>query len=127
VPACLALGIVVLVVLASLNLLLKRRPVGPGLQPDGDDAPHSTAANRSANVVDATWVAVDWTLGRAWRPARFSWVAAGIFAWYRMLPYLMVASQGMLGPGDLARSPFDWRSWPSGITRAWRVFRARLP
>src|SRR2546429_2181116 len=36
--ACWALGILVLALLAPLNLLLKRRPEGLGLQPDGGDA-----------------------------------------------------------------------------------------
>ena len=38
------------------------------------------------NVVDPAWVAVDWTLGRALRTARFWWIAVGylcgMFAWY---------------------------------------------
>jgi MFS family permease len=36
--------------------------------------------------VDTAWVAVDWTLGRALRTARFWWIAVGyccgMFAWY---------------------------------------------
>jgi MFS family permease len=40
----------------------------------------------AANVVDPAWVAVDWTLGRAVRTARFWWVAvgyfSGLFCWY---------------------------------------------
>jgi hypothetical protein len=46
----------------------------------------SAAADPTANVVDAAWVAVDWTLGRAMRTARFWWIAAGylcgLFPWY---------------------------------------------
>jgi len=85
--ACWAMGILVLAVLAPLNLLLKRRPEDLGLEPDGDKAPPGTgAANRTANVVDPTWVAVDWTLGRAMRTARFWWIAVGylcgMFSWY---------------------------------------------
>lgn len=38
------------------------------------------------NVVDRAWAAVDWTLARAMRTARFWWLAAGYFAamiaWY---------------------------------------------
>ena len=38
------------------------------------------------NVVDAAWAAVDWTLARALRTARFWWIAVGyftaLFAWY---------------------------------------------
>src|SRR3989454_2399325 len=85
--ACWAMGILVLALLAPLNLLLRRRPEDLGLEPDGDDAPRGAVnANRTANVVDAAWVAVDWTLGRAMRTARFWWIAVGylcgLFAWY---------------------------------------------
>jgi MFS family permease len=76
--ACWALGIVVLALLAPLNLLLRRRPEDLGLQPDGDHPLHTgAAAGLTPNVVDAAWVAVEWTLGRAMRTVRFWWVAAG--------------------------------------------------
>ena len=43
-------------------------------------------AGKHVNVVDAAWAAVDWTLGRAMRTARFWWIAlgylSGLFAWY---------------------------------------------
>jgi len=85
--ACWAMGILVLALLAPLNLLLRRRPEDLGLEPDGDDTPPgSPAANRTANVVDLAWAAVDWTLGRAMRTARFWWIMVGyfcgLFAWY---------------------------------------------
>ena len=85
--ACLALGIVVLVLLLPLNLLVRRRPDDIGLQSDGDRMSRATAARAtSANVVDPAWAAVDWTLGRAMRTARFWWIAVGyfcaLFAWY---------------------------------------------
>jgi MFS family permease len=85
--SCWALGILILALLAPLNLLLRRRPEDLGLEPDGDDAPPgSPAANRTANVVDPAWAAVDWTLGRAMRTARFWWIMVGyfcgLFAWY---------------------------------------------
>jgi MFS family permease len=85
--ACVALGLLVLAVLAPLNLLVRHRPEDLGLQPDGDRAAAGAAAGRRpSNVVDAAWVAVDWTLGRAVRTARFWWVAAGylfgLYAWY---------------------------------------------
>jgi MFS family permease len=84
--ACLALGIVVLVLLLPLNLLVRRGPEDLGLAPDGDAAAHAVAARAMANVVDPVWVAVDWTLGRAMRTARFWWVAIGyfcaLFVWY---------------------------------------------
>ena len=82
---CLMLGILVLVLLAPLNLLLKRRPEDIGLEPDGARSPGATSAP-SGNIVDHTWAAVDWTLGRALRTRRFWWLALGyfgsLFAWY---------------------------------------------
>ena len=85
--ACRWLGAVVLVVLAPLNLLLRRRPEDLGLAPDGDRAPGGPAAGvRTTNVVDAAWVAADWTLARALGTARFWWIAvsylSGLYAWY---------------------------------------------
>ena len=85
--ACRALGLLILVVLMPLNLLLKRRPEDLGLQPDGERSGGSIITGGSAaNVVDAVWVAVDWTLGRALRTTRFWWIAlgyfCGLFAWY---------------------------------------------
>ena len=75
------------VVLAPLNLLLKRRPADLGLQPDGDrDVIAGAAVSERLNVVDPAWAAVDWTLARALRTARFWWIAVGyfcgLFAWY---------------------------------------------
>ena len=62
------------------------RPQDMGLQPDGDAAPSATAARPPSNVVDTAWAAVDWTLGRAMRTARFWWIAfgyfCGLYAWY---------------------------------------------
>jgi MFS family permease len=84
--ACWALGLLVLLLLVPLNLLLRRRPQDLGLEPDGDRAAAGAAAARPSNVVDATWAAVDWTLARATRTARFWWIASGyflgLFAWY---------------------------------------------
>jgi len=84
--ACSALGLVVLGVLAPLNIVLKRGPEDLGLQPDGDVAPRGATAAIRSNVVDATSVAVDWTLRRAMRTNRFWWIFIGyffgLFAWY---------------------------------------------
>jgi len=85
--ACWTLGLLVLALLAPLNLLLQRQPEDLGLKPDGDRSVRNSAASGpTANVVDAAWVAVDWTLGRAMRTARFWWIAGGywcgLFAWY---------------------------------------------
>ena len=85
--ACLTLGVLVLVLLVPLSLLLKGRPEEIGLAPDGDrTAAGAAGVSRAANVVDPEWAAVDWTLGRAVRTARFWWIAVGyscgLFAWY---------------------------------------------
>jgi len=84
--ACVAMGLLVLAVLAPLNLLVKRRPEDLGLAPDGDQAARGGAAGPPSNVVDAAWVAIDWTLARAMRTTRFWWIAlgffGGLFAWY---------------------------------------------
>jgi MFS family permease len=83
--ACVWLGILVLVLLAPLNLLLKQRPDDLGLSPDGVVS-GSASADRTANVVDRAWTAIDWTLRRALRTGRFWWIAAGyfcgLFSWY---------------------------------------------
>jgi len=85
--ACWSMAIVVLVLLAPLNLLLARRPEDVGLTPDGDRSVRAPGAVATgANIVDAAWAAVDWTLARAVRTSRFWWIAvgysAGMFAWY---------------------------------------------
>jgi sugar phosphate permease len=83
---CTLLGVVALVVLVPLNLLLRRRPQDIGLAPDGDAATPASAQARRTNVVDPAWAAVDWTLSRALRTARFWWIAlayfGGLFSWY---------------------------------------------
>jgi MFS family permease len=88
--ACRSLGILILALLVPINLLLRRRPEDMGLAPDGDAAAAAVAAASGAaggrNVVDVAWAAVDWTLRRAVRTARFWWIAVayffGLFAWY---------------------------------------------
>ncbi len=86
--ACLTLGITALVVLVPINLLVWRRPEDIGLRPDGDSLAGATAsaARARSTIVDAEWVSVDWTLGRAVRTPRFWWIALGfflaLFAWY---------------------------------------------
>jgi MFS family permease len=83
--ACWTTGLLMLVVLAPLNLLLRKRPEDLGLAPDGDRAPVAGAAAAS-NIVDPAWAAIDWTLARAMRTARFWWIAVGYFCglyvWY---------------------------------------------
>jgi MFS family permease len=85
--SCWTLGLVVLLVLAPLNLLLWRRPEDIGLRPDGDaQTPGQGSTGSASNIVDPQWAAVDWTLGRALRTARFWWIAIGyicaMYAWY---------------------------------------------
>jgi MFS family permease len=80
------MGILVLVVLAPINLLLRKRPEDIGLLPDGDAAPTASSAKPVSNIVDPEWAGTDWTLRRALRTARFWWLALGYFGglyiWY---------------------------------------------
>jgi len=84
--ACTAMGLLVLVVLAPVNLLLRKRPEDLGLQPDGDAAPSASSAKPVSNVVNPGWAGIDWTLGRALRTGRFWWLAigyaGGLYIWY---------------------------------------------
>ena len=78
--ACTALAIVVLLVLAPLNLLLRGRPQELGLHPDGDPSAPARPAAQTAPSGD------DWTLGAAVRTPIF-WAlalayASGLYAWY---------------------------------------------
>jgi MFS family permease len=80
------MGIMVLVVLAPINLLLRKRPEDIGLLPDGDAAPTATSAKPVSNIVDPVWAGTDWTLRRALRTARFWWISfgyfCGLYVWY---------------------------------------------
>ncbi|MBL8571093.1 MAG: MFS transporter [Phreatobacter sp.] len=84
--ASLAMGILILVVLAPLNLLLRKRPEDIGLRPDGDAAPLPGGSAPPSNILDASWAATDWTLSRALGTARFWWLAlgyfCGLYVWY---------------------------------------------
>jgi len=125
--ACTAMGILILVVLAPINLLLHKRPEDIGLRPDGDAAP-SASTKPVSYVVDHDWAGIDWTLRRAVRTARFWWISLGYFGglyiWYAVQVHqtkfsarhrLQPERRG-LGPGrrqparhsrpDLARTPF---------------------
>jgi MFS family permease len=84
--ACTAMGIVLLIVLAPINLLLHKRPQDIGVEPDGDAAPTASSAKPVSNILDPAWAGTDWTLGRALAKARFWWIAlgysCGLYIWY---------------------------------------------
>ncbi|HZR71610.1 MFS transporter [Bradyrhizobium sp.] len=84
--ACTAMGLLLLIVLAPINLLLRKRPEDIGLLPDGEAAPSPSAPKPVSNVVDPAWANTDWTLPRALATARFWWLAVGYFGglyiWY---------------------------------------------
>ena len=103
------------------------RPQDMGLQPDGDRARRARRRPRPpSNVVDPAWAAVDWTLGRAMRTARFWWIAlgyfCGLFAWYAVqvhqTKYLIeigfspTVAAWALGLVSLARHPRPDRARP---------------
>jgi MFS family permease len=81
--ACRSLGLLVLLVLAPLNLLLRRRPSDLGLAPDGV---FHGIATEGKGVEDIAGLSIDWTLGRALRTKRFWWLAlsyfCALFTWY---------------------------------------------
>ena len=85
--ACWTMGLLVIFVLGPLNLLVRHKPSDLGLEPDGEATHDAAAAPKDrSNVVDREWAAIDWTVGRALRTARFWWLALGYFtalhAWY---------------------------------------------
>jgi MFS family permease len=84
--ACIAIGLLVLLVAAPLNLLVRKRPQDIGLLPDGAARPDPSAPKRPSNIVDPVWAATEWTLTRAMKSARFWWICGGYFcalaAWY---------------------------------------------
>ena len=84
--ACTAIGLLVLVVLAPINLLLRKQPEDLGLRPDGDAASSAASAKPVSNIVDPDWAGIDWTLRRALRTSRFWWLAigyaGGLYIWY---------------------------------------------
>jgi len=85
--SCVAMGLLVVLVIAPLTLLVRKSPAEVGQNPDGDSVSADAAATRKAmTVVDPAWVAIDWTLARAARTAPFWWIVLGYFlaliAWY---------------------------------------------
>ena len=81
--ACWSLGLLVFLVLAPLNLLLRRRPADLGLAPDGA---FNRVAREGRSISEMAPVTTDWTLGGALRTRRFWWLAASyfcaLFTWY---------------------------------------------
>src|SRR5512145_708005 len=68
--ACLAIGLLVLLAAAPLNLLVRKKPEEIGLLPDGVARPTSASApSHASHIVDPAWVAIEWTLARAARTA----------------------------------------------------------
>jgi len=85
--SCWTLALIVVLVLGPINLFVWRAPQQLGLLPDGTPPRDAAAAGRrAANVVDAAWAAVEWTLALAIRTGRFWWLVLGYFcaliAWY---------------------------------------------
>lgn len=85
--ACNVMGLLVLFGVAPLALLVRKKPADIGQNPDGDRASREAIARRNdAAIVDRSWAATDWTLGRAARTARFWWIVMGyalaLVAWY---------------------------------------------
>lgn len=82
--ACWSLGLLVLIALAPLNLLLRRKPADLGLGPDGDSA--DPIASSTLRLAAAASALVDWRLARALRTPRFWWLAlsyfCALFTWY---------------------------------------------
>ena len=104
--ACVAFGILLIVLLGPVNLLLRGRPEDMGLRPDGLIS-NDVSSDQLENVVDRAWAAVNWTLGRALRTRRFWWLAVGyfggLFSWYAVqvhqTKYLIEVG---FGPGEAA-------------------------
>src|SRR4030088_2806028 len=53
--ACTAIGLALRIVLAPINLLLRKPPEDMGLLPDGDGAPTASSAKPVSNIVDPVW------------------------------------------------------------------------
>ena len=84
--ACTAMGILVLVVLAPINLLVRKRPEDIGLAAGWRRRTLGLVSKPVSYIVDPVWAGIDWTLSRAVRTARFWWISLGYFGglyiWY---------------------------------------------
>lgn len=89
------LGLVTAGILIPLNALyLRHKPEDVGQLPDGDQVQEVSEGKRKgpprvSNIVDKEWAAIDWTLARAAKTARFWYVAVSfflsLFTWYLIL------------------------------------------
>jgi len=84
--SCWTMGLLTILVVAPLNLLVRKKPEDVGLLPDGAAPTGAVAGARVANVVDLGWASIEWTLSRAVCTSRFWWIVLGYFcalvAWY---------------------------------------------
>jgi len=84
--SCWTMGLLTILVVAPLNLLVRKKPQDVGLLPDGAAPMGTVAGARGANVVDLGWASIEWTLARAICTSRFWWIVLGYFcaliAWY---------------------------------------------
>lgn len=85
--ACRAMALLVVLVAAPLNFLVRKKPEDIGLQPDGASQQVAQTRQRTpTNIVDPAWAAIDWTLARAMRTGRYWCIVLGYFcgiiAWY---------------------------------------------
>src|SRR5215831_6858854 len=84
--SCWTMGLLTIFVVAPLNLLVRKKPEDVGLLPDGASPMQTMAGARGANVADAAWASIEWTLARAISTTRFWWIVIGYFcaliAWY---------------------------------------------
>ncbi|MDF1720409.1 MAG: MFS transporter [Minwuia sp.] len=81
------MGLLVIVVVAPLNLLVRLRPADIGQVPDGKPLPlREDGSAMPTNIVDPVWAGIDWTVSKAIRTPRFWWLVVGFFcstyAWY---------------------------------------------
>ena len=109
--ACRTVAVVSIVILVPLNLLLRRHPRDLGLTPDGDSAAVAHS-RRNVTIVDPAWAAIEWTLPRAIRTARYWWIAlgsfGGLFTWYAVQVHQTKYLQ------DIGFSP-DIAGWALGV------------
>src|SRR6516162_4066340 len=82
--ACWSLGLLVIAALAPINLLLRGKPAGLGLEPDGKSKRRTGPA--IPHIAADGGASSDWTVGQAMRTTRFRWLAlsyfCALFTWY---------------------------------------------